>query len=62
VKRYKLPVIDQLLKELMQRESKILCSEIHKLTHSCWNKEELSQQCKELIIVPMYEMGKKSDW
>jgi len=32
-----------------------LCSEIHKLIKSVWNKEELPQQWKESIIIPIYK-------
>jgi hypothetical protein len=28
--------------------------EIHKLIISIWNKEEFPEECKELIIVPIY--------
>jgi hypothetical protein len=35
-----------------------ICSEIHKLINSIWNKEELSEDWKESIIVSIY---KKSD-
>jgi hypothetical protein len=35
-------------------------SEIHKLTRSVWNKEELPQQWKEYIVVPVYKKGVKT--
>jgi len=38
-----------------------ICSEIHKLINSIWNKEELSEEWKELIIVPIYKKGDKKD-
>jgi hypothetical protein len=38
-----------------------LNSEIYKLICSIWNKEELSQQWKESIIVPIHKMGDKTD-
>jgi hypothetical protein len=34
--------------------------EIHKLICSIWNKEELSEQWKESIIVPIYKKGDKT--
>jgi hypothetical protein len=37
------------------------CSEIHKLTCSIWNKEELPQQWKESIILPIYKKGDKTE-
>jgi len=36
-------------------------SEIHKLTNSVWNKEELPEQWKESIVVPIYKKGDKTD-
>jgi hypothetical protein len=39
---------------------KILCSEIHRLIYSIWNKEELPQQWKESIIIPIYKKGDKT--
>jgi hypothetical protein len=38
-----------------------MCSEIHKLIISIWNKEELRDQWKESIIVPVYKKGDKTD-
>jgi hypothetical protein len=32
----------------------MLCSEVHRLNNSVWNKEEFPQQWKESII-PIYE-------
>jgi len=34
---------------------------IHKLIISIWNKEELPEEWKELIIVPLYKKGDKTD-
>jgi len=33
----------------------------HKLVNSMWNNEELTEKWKELIIVPSYETGDKTD-
>jgi hypothetical protein len=38
-----------------------LQSEIHKLVNSIWTKEELADQWKASIIVPIYERGDKTD-
>jgi hypothetical protein len=54
LKRCKSPCTDQILAELIQAGGSILWSEIHKLINSVWNKEDLPQQWKESIIVPMY--------
>jgi hypothetical protein len=39
----------------------MLLSAIHKLTNSIWNKEELPEQWKESIIVPIHKKGDKTD-
>jgi hypothetical protein len=38
---------------MIKAGGKILLSEIHKLINSVWNKEELLDQWKESIIVPV---------
>jgi hypothetical protein len=60
-KRYKSPGIDQIPAELIQAGGNTLRSEIHKLINSIWNKEELPEQWKESIIVPIYKKGDKTD-
>jgi hypothetical protein len=61
LKKYKLPGSDQILAELIQARGKILLSAIHRLINSLWNKEELPDQWKECIIVPIYKKGDKTD-
>jgi hypothetical protein len=51
LKRFKSLGTDQILAKLIKAGGEILCSEIHKLICFIWNKEELSQQWKESIIV-----------
>jgi hypothetical protein len=34
---------------------------IHKLIASIWNEEELSDQWRESVIVPIHKMGNKTD-
>jgi hypothetical protein len=46
---------------LIKTGSETSYSEIHKLTFSIWNKEELPQQWKESIIIPIHKMGDKTD-
>jgi len=38
-----------------------ICYEIHRHIISIWNKEDLPEEWKELIIVPMYQKGDKTD-
>jgi hypothetical protein len=59
MKRYKAPGSDQIPAQLIQAGAEILHSEIHKLILLIWNKEELSHQWKESIVVPIH---KKGDW
>ena len=48
LKSHKSPGIDQVPAELMKAGGRTICSEIHKLINSIWNKEELPEERKEL--------------
>jgi hypothetical protein len=61
LKSYKSLGTDQIPAELIKAGGEILCSEIHKLICSIWNKEELPQQWKESIIIPIHKKGGKTD-
>jgi hypothetical protein len=61
LKSYKSPGTDQIPAELIKAGDETLYSEIHRRICSIWNKEELPQQWKECIIVPIYEKGDKAD-
>jgi hypothetical protein len=61
LKRKKSPGIDQIPAELIKAGGGTICSEIHKLMNSVWNKEELPEQWKESIIVPIYKKGDETD-
>jgi hypothetical protein len=61
LKKYKSPGSDQIPEELIQAGGEILLSGIHKLINSVWNKEELPDQWKESIIVPVHKKGDKTD-
>jgi hypothetical protein len=61
LKTCKSPGIDQIPAELIQAGGNTLCSEIHKLINCIWNKEELPDQWKESIIVPIYKEGDRTD-
>jgi hypothetical protein len=61
LKKYKSPGSDQIPAVLYQAEGEILVSVIHRLITSIWNKEELPDQWKESIIVPIHKTGDKTD-
>jgi hypothetical protein len=52
---------DQIPAELYQAGGETLVCVIHKLITSIWNKEELPDQWKESIIVPVHKKGDKTD-
>jgi hypothetical protein len=55
LKRYKSPGSDQIPAKLIQAGGDILCSKIHELINSVWNTEQLPEQWKESIIVPVHK-------
>jgi hypothetical protein len=61
LKSYKSPGTDQIPTELIKAGGETLYSEIQRLICSIWNKEELPQQWKESIIVPIYKKDDKAD-
>jgi hypothetical protein len=58
---YKSPGSDEIPAELIQGRGEILLSAIHKLIKSAWNKEELPDQWKESIVVPVHKKSDKTD-
>jgi hypothetical protein len=60
LKRYKFQGTDQISAKLIQAGGETFCSEIHKLIHSVWNKEEFPQQWKESVIVPIHKKVDKT--
>jgi hypothetical protein len=50
LKKYKYPGSDQILAQLIQAGGETLQFEIQKLVNSIWNKEELPDQWKSIII------------
>jgi len=55
------PGVDQITAELIKAGGKTIFCEIHKLIISIWNKEELPEEWKELIIVSIFKKGDKTD-
>jgi hypothetical protein len=60
LKSYKSPGTDNISAELMKAGGETLYSEIHRLICCIWNKEELPQQWKESVSVPIYKKGDKT--
>jgi hypothetical protein len=56
LKGHKSPSIDQIPAQLIKAE----CRTIYSI-NSIWNKEELPEQWKESLIVPIYKKGYKTD-
>jgi hypothetical protein len=46
--------------ELIHAGCSTIRSEIHNLINNVWIKEELAEEWKELIIVPIYKKGDKN--
>jgi hypothetical protein len=61
LRSYKSPGTDNIPAELIKAGGETLYSEIHRLICCIWNKEELPQQWKQSIIVPIYKKGDKTD-
>jgi hypothetical protein len=55
LKSYKSPGTDNIPAELIKAGGETLYPEIHRLICCIWNREELPQQWKESIIVPIYK-------
>ena len=61
LKRHKTPGNNQITAGFIKARATTIRSEIHKLTNSIWNKEELHEEWKETIIVPIDTKGNKTD-
>jgi hypothetical protein len=55
IKSHKSPGTDQIPAELIKTGGRTIHSEIHKLTNSVWNKEELPEHRKKSIVVPIHK-------
>jgi hypothetical protein len=60
LKSHKSPGIDQIPVELIKAGNRTILCAIHKLIISIWNKEELPEEWKESIIVPINKKGDKT--
>ena len=61
LKSHKSPSIGQIAAELIKEGGRTIRYQIHKLIVSIWNKEELPEQWKESITVPIHKKGDKTN-
>jgi hypothetical protein len=61
LKSHKSPGIDQIPAEVIKAGGRTIRCAIHKLLISIWYKEELPEEWKESIIVPIHKKGDKTD-
>jgi len=57
----KSPRIDQIAAQLTTEGGRTIHLEIHKLINSVWNEEELLEDWKESMIVPIYKKDDKTN-
>jgi len=60
LKSHKSPGFDQIPAELINVGSRTIRGAIHKLIIAIWNKEELPEEWKESVIVPIHKKGDKT--
>jgi len=60
LKSRKSPGIDRVPAELIKEGGRINRYEFHKLIVAIWKKEELPEEWKESIVVPIYKKGDKT--
>ena len=61
LKSHKSSGIDQIPAEKIEEGDRKIRSEVHKLTNSIWDKEELPEEWKESFIVPICKKAYKTD-
>ena len=61
LKSHKSPGICEIPAELIKEGGRTIRYQIHKRIFSIWNNEELSEEWKESIIVPIHKKVDKTD-
>jgi hypothetical protein len=61
LKSHKSPGIDQITAELIKAGCRTIRGMIHKLIIAIWNKDELPEEWKESVIVPIHKKGDKTE-
>jgi len=59
LKSHKLPGIDQIPADQIKAGGRTIRGAIHKLIIAIWNKEEMPEELKESVIVPIHKKGDK---
>jgi hypothetical protein len=59
LKRHKSAGIDQIPAKLIKAGGRTICSGIQEFIYSVWNQEELPEEWKESITVPIYKKGEE---
>ena len=60
LKIHKSPGIDQIPADMIKAGGRAIRSGINKLIHSIRNEEELPEEWKESIVIPVYKKGDKT--
>jgi len=58
---HKSPGTDQIPAELIKAGGRTIRGAIHKLIIAVWNKEELPEEWKQSVIVPIHKKGDKTE-
>ena len=61
LKSHKSPGVDQIPAELIKTGGRTIHGAIHKLIIAIWNNEELPEEWKELVIVPIHKKRDKTE-
>jgi hypothetical protein len=62
LKSYKSPGIDGIPAEPIKAKGRTIRPETNKLINSVWNKEELHEEWKESVVLPICKKGDKTDF
>ena len=61
LRRHKSTYIYQIPAEMIEAVGRTIRPEVHEITNSIWNKEEMPEEWKESINLPVFKNGDKTD-